>query len=128
MPRVLERLLKSEDAQPEKSSNKKRKGEPDVNWYDAVETTIQLVGWAKCESYRERRKLRQYKRAKKMNHISCVEGCKNNNEQKIIFSPKLLYLVLLLVIIKFLGEKFNKIGLDKLSSLNFFPTLSKVNN
>ena len=83
MPRVLERLLQSEDAQPEKSSNKKRKGEPDVNWYDAVETTIQLVGWAKCESYRERRKLRQYKRAKKMNHISCVEGCKNNNEQKI---------------------------------------------
>ena len=86
MPRVLERLLQSEEgAKPEKKkeSNKKKKGE-DVNWYDAVDTTIQLVGWAKCESYRERRKLRQYKRAKKMNHISCVEGGgDNNNEQKI---------------------------------------------
>ena len=86
MPRVLERLLQSEGAKPEKKKggNKKKKGEPDVNWYDAVDTTIQLVGWAKCESYRERRKFRQCKRAKKMNHISCVEGGgDNNNEQKI---------------------------------------------
>ena len=68
---VLQRLLDSEGGSDKKqgsssssSKGKKQKGKNDVNWLDAVEATIQLVGWAKTEQRRER--IRRNKRFKIM--------------------------------------------------------------
>eukprot|EP00579_Thalassiosira_antarctica_P030404 CAMPEP_0202030346 /NCGR_PEP_ID=MMETSP0905-20130828/64449_1 /ASSEMBLY_ACC=CAM_ASM_000554 /TAXON_ID=420261 /ORGANISM="Thalassiosira antarctica, Strain CCMP982" /LENGTH=593 /DNA_ID=CAMNT_0048594141 /DNA_START=38 /DNA_END=1819 /DNA_ORIENTATION=- len=69
MGRVLERLLDSEGGPKSNNvsgSSRKKKGKADANWWDAVEATIQFVGWAKRESRRERRRMSRQKRAEKM--------------------------------------------------------------
>lgn len=73
--RFLEKLLENEEAATSKSiavKNKKQGVKPDSNWQDAVEATINLVGWAKQGIRKERRKLRQRK-------IGLVDG----NEQDL---------------------------------------------
>ena len=84
--RVLQRLLDSEGGSDKKqgsssssSKGKKQKGKNDVNWLDAVEATIQLVGWAKTEQRRER--IRRNKRAKIMS--SNEEGVDQANNVQI---------------------------------------------
>jgi len=70
MGRVLEKLLDSgggpKNSDNSNTSNRKRKGEAEANWWDAVEATIQFVGWAKRERGRERRRLRRLRRDEKM--------------------------------------------------------------
>ena len=69
MGRVLEKLLESEGGPKinDSGGRGKKRGKSDANWWDAVEATIQLVGWAKRDQRRERKKMRQHKRGGKMN-------------------------------------------------------------
>lgn len=80
MVRVLQRLLESNDDRnddqrsslgsrqgydPNKSYGKKDNGKGGADWYDAVDATIQLVGWAKREYRKEKRNLRNQRSAKR---------------------------------------------------------------
>mmetsp|Transcript_23733 Transcript_23733/g.50800 ORF Transcript_23733/g.50800 Transcript_23733/m.50800 type:complete len:558 (+) Transcript_23733:106-1779(+) len=66
MGRVLEKLLNSGGGPKNNDSRRNgRKGNPDANWWDAVEATIKFVGWAKRERRRERRRMSQRRRAEK---------------------------------------------------------------
>jgi len=71
LPRQLMRFLSEQERGEKKSSvtTKKKKGKSDINWYDAVEATIKLVGWGKKHQRRERKKSRK-KRAKMASNLN----------------------------------------------------------
>ena len=66
LPRQLMRFLSEQERGEKKSGVTKKKGKTDINWYDAVEATIKLVGWGKRNQRRERKQSRK-KRAKMTN-------------------------------------------------------------
>jgi len=66
LPRQLMRFLSEQERGEKKSGVTKKKGKTDINWYDAVEATIKLVGWGKKHQRRERKQSRK-KRAKMTN-------------------------------------------------------------
>ena len=80
MGRVLEKLLESEGGPKinDSGGRGKKRGKSDANWWDAVEATIQLVGWAKRDQRRERKKMRQHKRGGKMNREAGRNQQKNS--------------------------------------------------
>lgn len=79
--RFLEKLLENEGAQKSSTAvaRNRKQGKSDANWHDAVEATIKLVKWAKQDSRKERRRLRQRRMNEKLNRISTVGG----NEQDL---------------------------------------------
>lgn len=78
LPRQLMRLLANDEQQQQHGSAKKssgtttkKKSNSNINWYDAVEATIQLVGWGKKHQRRERIKMqRDIKRAKMTRNVN----------------------------------------------------------
>lgn len=62
--RELEKLLRSEGPA---AGDTRKKGSRHANWWEALESTIRLVGWAKREQKRERKRMRKKRRMEHFN-------------------------------------------------------------
>ena len=85
--RFLEKLLDSEGTSNSTTNavkNRKQIGKQDANWPDAVEATIKLVGWAKRDIRKERRRIRQRRKNANLKRIDLAgtserDVCRWNN-------------------------------------------------
>ena len=77
MGRVLDRLLASngESCKPRPSG----KGKTNVNWSDAIKSTIDVVGWVKRENRRDRRNRRRKERT------DSTTALENNEQRKTLW-------------------------------------------